>query len=158
MTITQWYRNLEKREQYMLMIGAIAIVFYVLYGVMYQGLVSARDESQKQNVEQQQTLEWMKGTVQTIGLLRRSGGTADVANKSLSSLAEESAKIAQVRIARFQPNDDTEAQVWLEKEDFSNVLVFLTQLEIDYGLLLEDVAISSANTPGIVNLRLKFAR
>jgi general secretion pathway protein M len=156
--ISQWYKSLEKREQYMLAFGAIAVVFYLLYGVMYLGLIEARDKYQKQNSEYQQTVEWMKGAVQTIGLLKRSGATGSAEGKSLARLAEEAAKSAQVRIARFQPKDEVEAQVWLEREDFNNVLVFLTQLEVDYGLLLEDVAISSANSPGLVNLRLKFAK
>lgn len=156
--IKQWFRGLEKREQYMLMAGVVAVVFYLLYGVMYRGLVESRDRFEKQNVEQKETLEWMRGAVQTLEMLRRSSAAMDTSGKSLAQLAEESATYAQLRIARFQPKDETEAQVWLEREDFNNVLVFLARMEVDYGVSLEDVAISSANTPGLVNLRLKFSR
>jgi general secretion pathway protein M len=156
--IKQWFKGLEKREQYILLVGIVAVVFYLLYGVMYRGLVNARDRYEQQNITQQETLVWMQGAVQTIQALERTGSKMDVSEKSLAELAEEAAKAAEVRIGRFQPKDDNEAQVWLEQEKFNNVLTFLGRLELDYGLSLEDVSITSANTPGIVNLRLKFSK
>lgn len=156
--LKQWFVNLEKREQRMLVIGAIAVVFYLIYGVMYRGLVDARDKLAYQNAQQQESLAWMKGAVQVINSLQHGQPKQDVSGKSLAQLAEASAKDAGIRISRFQPNADTDAQLWIERENFNGVLVFLNRMESSYGLQLEDVSITSANSPGIVNLRLKFAR
>lgn len=156
--IKEWFKGLEKREQYMLLAGIVAVIFYLLYGVMYRGLVDARDDFRKDNITQQETLVWMKGAVQAIQAIKQTTSRVDTTGKSLAELSEEAAKVADVRIGRFQPKNDHEAQVWLEQEKFNNVLAFLARLEVDYGVSLEDVSITSANTPGIVNLRLKFSK
>lgn len=156
--LKQWFRGLEKREQYILLAGMAAVIFYILYGLMYRGMVDARDNYQEQIARQQETLAWMKDAVQTIQSLKRSGTASDAAGKSLAQISEEAAKAEKLRIGRFQPKDDNEAQVWLEQEDFNNVLAFLVRLEVDYGVMLDDIAITSANRPGIVNVRLKFTK
>ncbi len=156
--IRQWFKSLEKREQYILLVGAAVVVLYLLFGVMYRGLVEARASYQKQNISQQETLVWMQGAVQAIQALKQNSSKVNIAGKSLAELSEEAAKSAEVRIGRFQPKNDNEAQVWLEQERFNNVLAFLARLEVDYGLSLEDVSVTSTNTPGIVNLRLKFSK
>ena len=100
----------------------------------------------------------MRSNVQQLKALKQSTATSDTAGMSLAQLAENAAKKSATRIARFQPKDDTEAQVWLEREEFNNIVSFLYTLEVENGLVLEDVAITSANAPGLVNLRLQFAK
>ena len=156
--LKQWFINLEKREQRMLVIGAVAVIFYLIYGVMFRGLVDAREKLEKQNAQQQESLEWMRGAAQTIASLKQGGSRIDVSGKSLTQLAEEAARDADVRITRMNPSGDSEAQLWIEREKFSGVLVFVNRMEIDYGFQMLDVSITSANSPDIVNLRLKFAR
>lgn len=158
MTLIQWFRSLEKREQVLLAVGSVAIVFYLVYGVMYRGLVDSRDRYQRLNAEQQENLAWVRSTAPVIEAMHRSTARVETGDKSLAQLAEEAAKDAGVRISRFQPVNETEAQVWLEQEDFSVVIAFLNRIETDFGLRLEDVSITSANTPGIVNVRVKFAK
>jgi type II secretory pathway component PulM len=156
--IKQWFKSLDKREQLMVMVAASALLIYIVFGLLYRGLDKAHDKAERQFQQQSKDVEWVRNTVQTLQAMKSSSPAGDAGDRSLAQLAEEAAKFADVRVARFQPKDDSEAQVWLEREDFNKVAVFLNQLEQVFGLTLEDVAITSANSPGLVNLRLKLSK
>lgn len=155
------FNSLEKREQNILLAGLFMIVFYLVYGVLYTGMVNERDRYARQNIADTKTLGWMKETAETINGIRGtsgiSGGSA-VSGKSLSQISEMAAKRSDVRISRFQPKDETEAQLWLDDVEFDKLVVFLSGLELDYSLSIQDLSVNAANAPGVVNARLKFSR
>ncbi len=156
----EWFNHLEKREQYILVAGVIAVVFYLVYGVLYTGLANERDQYIKRNAADTKTLGWMNETVQSIRRLRGSGGggSAGLSNKSLSQLSEMGAKRSDVRIGRFQPKGELEAQVWFDDVEFDKLIDYVARLELDYQLSIEDLSVNASNTPGIVNARLKFSK
>ncbi len=71
--IKQKFNALEKREQYILLVGAAFVVFYLLYGVLYSGLAAEKDKYRKRVVNTEETLIWMGETVQTIKTLQKQG-------------------------------------------------------------------------------------
>jgi len=157
----EWFNQLEKREQYILVTGVVAVVVYLFYGVLYTGVVNDRDTYTKRNVSDTKTLAWMTDTVQTIGKLRGTSGVsgdARLRSKSLSQLSEMGAKRSGIRIGRFQPKGETEAQVWFDDVEFDKLLDFLARLELDYGLSIVDLSVNNSNAPGLVNARLKFSK
>ena len=157
----QWFNALEKREQMILIIGAVFVVFYLLYGVVYQGVVNQRQLLLKQNAAAEEKLQWVQQASQQIVALRKTsgaGGTSVMSGKSLSQISELAAKRSGLRITRFQPKDDNEAQVWLDRVEFSALIDFLVRLELDYGIELDDLSVNTANSPGLVNARLRFER
>lgn len=154
-----WFNNLQKREQWIVLAGAVLVVFYLIYGVFYRGLAAEHHRYQQLVERNQATLNWMQGAVATLQQAKRSGGvSSNAAGKSLSQLSELAAKRAQVRISRFQPSGDDEAQVWLDKVEFDQLLDFLLRLEQDYSLVVDNLSVNTANSPGVVNARLKFTR
>lgn len=154
----EWFNHLEKRKQYLLVVGLVVVVFYLVYGVFYSGLINSRDDLIKRNIADTKTLIWMNETVQAIKSLRGSTGGVGLSDKSLSQLSELGAKRADVRIGRFQPKGDTEAQVWFDDVEFDKLVNYLACLELDYGLTIDELSINSSNTPGMVNVRLKFSK
>jgi type II secretory pathway component PulM len=101
----------------------------------------------------------MNQAVSDIQQLKGSGAVgSSSANMTLAQIAESSAKRAGFRLTRFQPKDDTEAQVWLDKIAFSDLLSFLNQLEQVHNTSIETLAVNSAGEPGLVNARLKFKK
>lgn len=157
----QWFSNLEKREQNIVIVGILAVVFYIVYGVLYSGLVAERDRYLRLNAADGKTLGWMKETAETIKGIRDASGVAGMGGlqeKSLSQLSELVARGTDIRITRFQPKDENEAQLWLDDVEFDKLIEFLSRLEVDYGLVIVDLSVNTANAPGMVNARLKFSR
>ena len=156
----EWFNQLEKREQTILVVGFIVVVFYLVYGVFYTGLTADRDSYIKRNAADTQTLAWMNEAVQTI---KSSGGGASaggagLGDKSLSQLSELGAKRSGVRVGRFQPKGETEAQIWFDDVEFDKLIDYMARLELDYALSIEELSVTSANASGMVNARLKFSR
>lgn len=159
MAIRQWFDNLPKREQYLLVIGGMILLVYLLYMLVYKNLADQRDRYRQLNSTAESTLAWMNGAVQEIAVLRRSGNIApDSSNKSLAQLSELAAGRAGIRVNRFAPSGDSEAQVWFERIEFEKLLACLSALELDYGVRIDNIAITAVNSPGLVNARMKISR
>ena len=158
--LKHWYDNLEKREQVILIIGVFFVLFYVGYGVLYLGLVEGRDRYKQQVIGGEETLAWVNSTVQEIQSARSNGSSfsSAMSDKSLSQISELAAKKSQIKISRFQPKSDIEAQLWLDKASFNQMIDFLSRLELDYGMSVKSLSVTSANSSGIVNARLKFGK
>lgn len=155
----EWFGKLEKREQNILLVGIIFVVFYLFYGVLYSGIAEDRDKYLKRNTADSETLAWMNDAVQNIKRMKGSSGRgSNLAGKSLSQLSELGAKRSGIRIGRFQPKDETEAQLWFDDVEFDQLLDFLARLETDYGLTIDDLSVNTGNESGIVNARLKFSK
>lgn len=154
------FDQLPLRQQWMLVIAAILIVVYIAVAVIYKPLVAKRDLLVQQNAGAERTLQWMRGAIAEIRSLRGAGNTSAVAGSgmTLSQLVESSAARHGLRVSRFQPSGDDEAQVWLDKVSFDSTVMLLDQLENQYGLDVLSVAVNSANAPGLVNVRLRFRK
>ncbi|CAA0125877.1 Type II secretion system protein M [BD1-7 clade bacterium] len=153
-----WFNALEKREQIILIGGTIAAIATLIF-YFYAELGDETRLYQSRAKASSETLSWMESAVQTI---QKSGGggagNATFANRSMSQLSQMAADRSNLRVTRFQPNGNDEAQVWFDRVAFNSVLDFLARLELDYGVTVETAAINSANSPGVVNARIKFSR
>jgi len=154
------FDQLPLRQQWLLVAAAILIVVYIAVAVIYRPLVNKRDLLSQQNAGAERTLQWMRGAIAEIKSLRGAGNAsaATTSGMTLSQLVESSAARHGLRVSRFQPAGDDEAQVWLDKVAFDSVVLLLDQLENQYGLDVLSVAINGANAPGLVNVRLRFRK
>jgi general secretion pathway protein M len=156
-----WFYSLASRDRMMLLVGAAALFLYLLIAVFFLGIYDWRASAEKRLDASLATYGWMQQAVTTIKQLGggNSTGVSNVAaNASLAQLAEMSAKKANLRLTRFQPKGDNEAQVWLDKVAFKDLLEFVRTLELDFALTVESLSINSAGDDGIVNARLKFKK
>lgn len=158
--IKDWYQGLPKREQYILIVGLVVVLAYSVYVLAYQTLVKDRQRYQALNANAQETLTWVKQTVQDIEQLRGKSPSANaqMANASLAQVIEKAASRAGIRVNRLSPTGDSEAQVWFERVEFEQFLVCLSALELDYLLQVESLSVNASNVPGLVNARIKVSR
>ena len=147
---------LDKRDQIMLGVLVIALVLYVLVGQIWLGLKDDRDLLAQRVAANDKLITWMEPAVATINNFKGTGNRSSK-NLSLSQLAQQAAKSSNLTMSRFQPKGN-EAQVWLDKVPFEDVLSFLSTLEQQYSVNMQSVAINTANTPGVVNARVKFIK
>lgn len=147
---------LDKRDQVMLGVLVIALVLYILIGQIWLGFMDEREKLNTRVEANDKLISWMMPAVASIK--GSSGGSSKgAANLSLSQLAQQAAKKSNLKMSRFQPKG-REGQVWLDKVPFEDVLTFMSTLEQQYGVSVLNVAINSANSPGVVNARVKFMK
>ncbi|NRA41238.1 MAG: type II secretion system protein M [Pseudomonadales bacterium] len=154
--LRQKFLALEKRDQSMLIVLMVALVAYVLVGLIWLGLLDSKQQLENRVSANQQLIGSMQTTVSQIRQLQ--GNNPSTANtRSLSQLAQQAAKKAELKMSRFQPKGD-EAQVWLDKVPFDRLLVFMSTIEQQYAVTVLSVSMNSANQAGLVNARIKFTK
>lgn len=158
--VKEWYASLPKREQYVLIFGTAVLLLYMIYVMGYQKLAKEKQRYQLLNQHSQETLSWVEQAVKEIEQSRNQGSNTaqQAANSSLSQIAEKAASRAGIRVNRFSPSGDNEAQVWFERVEFEKLLQCLSALELDYMIQVETLAVNAVNAPGLVNARLKITR
>ncbi len=153
----EWFNELERREQWIVIVGAATVLLYVLYSSVLAPINDKIGTLQLRNKGAAETLQAIQQGAQEIKALRgASNGSGRGVN--LSKMVDQSAAKFNIRVSRFQPSGNNEAQVWLEKVDFNQLIAWLDQMENGYGVAVSNVSMNSANNPGTVNARVRFRK
>lgn len=154
----EWFNNLPKRERILLMVAAALIALFVIVNGVYKPILDKKQRLISANEATAKDIAWAKQTGDEIRQLRGQSTAPSSGRMSLSQMADQAAARHKLRIARFQPSGDSEAQIWLEKVEYKKVLAWLDQLESDYGLTIKAAAINSANVSGFVTARIRIKK
>lgn len=153
-----WFNSLPKREQILLIVASVLIFFFIIVNGIYKPVLDKKQRLLSANEATVKDIAWAKQTGDKIRQLRGLSTTPKSGRMSLSQMADQAAARHQLRIARFQPSGNNEAQIWLEKVEYKKVLAWLDQLESDYGLTIKTAAINSANVSGFVTARIRIKK
>lgn len=148
----QWLDSLPKRDQRILMVGAAALVIYIAVQLVL-ALYDAKNQSQTRLRAAAELNSWVSDAV---GQIQQQGTNSNNQAYSLAQMAEAAAKKAGIRLSRFQPKNNQEAQVWLDDVPFDASLMFIAHLEQVYGVVIENIAINRSNKEGMVSARISF--
>ncbi len=155
----EWFEELSSREQSILLFGGLALIIMLVYSLIWAPL---NEETQRlhQDVERQQAdLLWME---QNAKQFKSSGGPglSVASSESLLSIVDRSAKSAQLggSIKRIQPDKDGSVRIWLEDVKFEKMLVWMSKLSSEYGVVLDDSNIEKQQTPALVDARLTLKK
>ena len=88
----------------------------------------------------------------------REGGAASTAGRNLTALVNQSTSRHNLQVSRLQPNTRGDIQVRLENALFDDLLAWLDDVENREGLLVTEVAITPADSPGRVNVSIRIAQ
>ena len=153
----EWFAQLNQREQLSLFALALAVALYLLYMLAWAPLDNKREQLAQQNGVIATSLQRVDAMVSEIMRLRDGGG-ASTARRNLTSLINQSTSRRGLQVSRLQPNSRGEIQVRLEGVAFDEVLAWLHEIETQEGLLVSEVAITPAGSPGRVNATVRIAQ
>lgn len=154
----EWFNNLPRREQVLLIVAAVLIALFVIVNGVYKPILDKKQRLENANAAMAKDIAWANQTGDEIRQLRGQSNAPRGGRMSLSQMADQAAERHQLRVARFQPSGNSEAQIWLEKVEYNKVLAWLDQLESDYGLTIKAAAINSANVSGFVTARIRIKK
>jgi general secretion pathway protein M len=158
----QWWLTKTPREQLALVLGAAALLLFLLYLLAWHPFVESVEQKRLKLKSQQVTLNWMQqnlAEIQHLRSQRRANGTSRT-NEALLTLVDRTAKQRQLRqqIQRIKPQGDDKVQLWVEQAAFDTLLTWLGGLSVQYGIQIESLSIDRQELPGIVNARLVLQR
>lgn len=156
--MADWYHKLETKEQRLLIFCAVVVLIYGFYLMVWNPALESNEKLQRKTAQNAIVLAEMQQAAAEIKALRGSGPANQGSRLSLSQLSEQAAKSVGLRIGRFQPSGDDEAQVWLERVEYNKVVAWLDIVEQQYGAELKAVAINTASDAGVVTARIRLKK
>jgi general secretion pathway protein M len=146
------YETASPREQQIVRYGGSVLGVVLLVALVILPLHDFHSGARADFRAQADTLAWMQANRAQVGA--GAAVAARPAGESLLALANSSARNAGVTFQRSEPGAQGALNVWLEKVAFNQVVVWLAQLERDYGIVATEFSASRRNEPGLVDVRV----
>jgi len=150
------YYSMPERDRIsivILILFILAVAFYYLaWRPINQNLESAKERYHKNA----STLEWVKSN-ETAAKKAMSGSTnsaTGLGGQSLLTVVNQTASRNRLRVKRVEPKGEDSLRVWFDEVPFNDVMGWLNELSLRYGLSAASVNIEHKRDAGMVNVSL----
>jgi general secretion pathway protein M len=155
--VKDWFLRYNPREQLLLLLMAFFLGAYLLYFMVLTPVAAKRDEMAARNNAAVEVLKRVDGMVSEV--LRLQNSNEGVSQKrNLTTLINQSTSALGLPVSRLQPNSRGEIQVRVENASFDDLLKWLHDMEFNQSLLVREVSITQAGSPGRVNASVRIAQ
>ncbi|MGY3858086.1 GspM family type II secretion system protein ExeM [Aeromonas intestinalis] len=148
-----WWRGISTREQRLVAVGGGILLIGLCYWVIWQPVANRIAERERQVINQQQTLAWLKEKGQEVLAMQGSQGRQIDTSGTLDGVVNRTAFNQKIKIARLQPQGQ-ELQVWIDTVPFDDLLLWLATLSGQHGVQVQIIEVARENlAPGLVKVR-----
>ncbi|MEX2476000.1 type II secretion system protein GspM [Marinobacter sp.] len=154
------YDQLPRRDQQALMVLSVAVFLGVLYFLIWSPVASFHDQAVTSRESAEELLVYMQSNRSGLErLANREGGGSPATNapedgRALMALVTRSAGESGLSLQRFEPSGDGAIRVWLSDVPFADVAAWLEDLNLNHGVVIDQVALDKQDEPGIVSVRM----
>jgi type II secretory pathway component PulM len=145
-----WFQELEPRERYTVLGGAVVVVLIIVYSLLIslQRQVTA---AQVRFGERQADLLWLQSVAPQLAALRSASSTHG--SESLVVLTDRIARGAGLAsaIKGNQQSEDGSLSVHLEQAPFDAFMAWTGELVQQHGVQPVSASIEATTTPGLIN-------
>jgi type II secretory pathway component PulM len=154
--IMAWHRAHSPREQWLIILMVMLVVFAAAYQGVWRPVQRSLDEAQHAYAEEQELLQWIENRKAPA---KRTATPAADADKPLSDLLKETAKTQGLTIKRLDVEKDGACSLTLEAVPFNDLIGWIGDtLESVHRVTLISAAITKTSETGLVNAKLKVNR
>lgn len=116
------------------------------------------NDAAEHHQQRAELLAWMQANETAARALSKqpNKGAKAPAGQSILSLASQQAQTNGISFKRFEPFGDGGLRIWLDTVPFNNMLQWLTQLQQQYGVEVQQVSIDRGKANGSVNAKLEL--
>lgn len=148
-----WWHGISTREQRLVAVGGSCLLLGLCYWAIWQPVANRIAERERQVVNQQQTLAWLKEKGQEVLAMQGSSGRQIDTSGTLDGVVNRTAFNQKIKIARLQPQGQ-ELQVWIDTVPFDALLLWLATLSDQHGVQVQVIEVARENlAPGLVKVR-----
>lgn len=155
--LLQYWAQLRPRERQLLMGAGGILVLMLLYLLLWEPLVSGADRLQQQVKDNRELVEWMRQSANEVRALQASRGRqGSIGGQSLLGVIDRTAKGSELgsAVKRIEPDGQERVRVWLERASFDDMVVWLDQIQRQFGLQIESAVIDRDVSEGRVSARV----
>ncbi len=151
--LQSWWRGISAREQRLVAVGGSVLLIGLFYWAIWQPVANRIAERERQVVNQQQTLAWLKEKGQEVLAMQGGQGRQIDTGGTLDGVVNRTAFNQKIKIARLQPQGQ-ELQVWIDTVPFDDLLIWLATLSDQYGIQVQIIELAREGlSPGLVKVR-----
>ena len=148
-----WWRGISTREQRLVAVGGGIFLIGLCYWLIWQPVANRIAERERQVINQQQTLAWLKEKGQDVLAMQAGSGRQIDTSGTLDGVVNRTAFNQKIKIARLQPQGQ-ELQVWIDTVPFDDLLLWLATLSDQHGVQVQIIEVARENlAPGLVKIR-----
>lgn len=144
-----WYSNLAEKDQKLVKLLSLIVSIAIVYSWVWSPVSQNRDSAQKRYESEMAFHTKMKDNAYLFGV---NSSTNSAQGSSILSTVNNTAKVKNIQLKRFEPDGDTGLRIWLDKVNFNSAIDWLELLESSRGIKVEQISIDKVEA-GIVNIR-----
>jgi len=157
--ILQRYNELSPRDRMLLLVGAIIVLLYSGYQLIYQPLVAESLLLEQKIKSQQQAYQYLQQISSEVAALRERGISAapELEGQSPMAVIDSSSQQLEIKptIKRLLPEGADKVTLWLENLAFDKLIVWLAILETKHQLKVIQIDVDrQADAEGLVNAKV----
>jgi general secretion pathway protein M len=157
--IKSYLQQLSSRERY-LVLGTGGVVLVILfYFALWAPLQEGIENKRRLVSLQEQQLDTMQEQARDIGITQRNSSSRSqniTDSSSLLSVIERTAKQRNLKstLQKAQPEGNEGVRLWLVDITFDQMIEWLNQLDLEYGIYVSDITIERDEKYGRVDSRI----
>ena len=152
-SLLNYWRQLNEREQLLVMIGGILLALFVLYFLVYRSLLNAVETKQQTLITARSTWAWMK-QVEPV-LVKKE--TVEVLNRS-HLLSVLSTQLTETSFKQYPYHLEQAAaqqiQLTFAEVPYVSFMQWLNKLSTKYAFSIQQLDMSRTDKPGMIKLLL----
>ncbi|BFM17708.1 hypothetical protein R50073_38910 [Maricurvus nonylphenolicus] len=151
-SLTNWFYRFSRREQYVLMAGAVVLILYVVYQLWLLPLQNRVDLARHQVnvvVDDLREVESLSHNILQARKQRSQQQRSQPVN--LAELVDRSLRKSQLTMQTYQPGKQGEASVRLSDVSYRQLLAWLYELEQRQGLYISQFTMTTSASTSQVN-------
>jgi len=148
----------NRREQTILLVGALAIALYLLWMAVLSPLQTKREQQLLSNASSSAALERVKVMAGKIEQSKRANAAqSDASSGNISQLIDTTLQSNGLRMSGFQPGTRGEVRVRLDDVSYSAFMQWLYDIEYQHSVSILDLSMAASSKAGKItaNVRLR---
>jgi type II secretory pathway component PulM len=141
-------------EKRILMVLAVSMVCVLFYLMVFDPMVTWREQEQKKLSVKNRTHTQV---VRLVNRFQQQQSSSDEEIEGLASVIDKSLQANGLAMRGFQPGQKNDARLRLSNVAYTDLVQWLYDVEYQYKLIVEELSISQAKNPGLLmaNIRVR---
>ncbi|MDX1804444.1 MAG: type II secretion system protein M [Alcanivorax sp.] len=149
--LQQWYHSRDAREQRVLQLLAMVVGAVLLYWMVWQPTLDARNQARRHYQSNTQTLNWINQNAAAVRAASAGQGGKNPSANWVSNVSR-SADQYGLTLKGFTPQGNQSVRIQLENQPANQTVLWLQSLK-SQGITLNSVEMSPGDKPGTTTLR-----
>jgi general secretion pathway protein M len=157
--IRDWFYGLQPREKLYMIGGAAAFAMLAAYFSLWLPLTSSVARLETTVTQQQHDIVWMGAAGSSIRQLQQTS-QRQASGRSMLAVVDQAITTANLKagLQRMEPDGQHAVKLWFNKSPFDQIIAMLGQLEQQQGIAVQGLAMTAADTAGLVDARITLVR